>query len=348
MPLLPFFAMEQGATALHISFMVSSNYVAQMIGCILVGKVSDTYGRRPVVLLCLLASALSYLNMSKSYSIIAIALSRIISGSFGGLVPIMQSTVADCSNQQDRPKYIGRITATFGLGFVLGPLLCAMLSNFSTRKKFRFAALMPLLGGLVTLIFAKETNKNAISIFDWPIKQKIYRQTTPSNQQQVEQKQQQLTSRMLLLVLNGFLLMFSFSTESIYPVFAKDRFGYDDLSVSKLLAFTGVLVGLFQTCGIKPLIGSLGKHLTLAVGNFLLATGLVGIGFIRQQLSHNACFACHVLGYAIADTALASLVIYYSSPQSQGRNLALSQAAQACARVISPLTAGYLYSRSMW
>lgn len=97
MPLLPFFAMELGASAVQLSAVISANYLAQMVGCLVVGRISDAYGRRPVLLLCLFASSLSYFSIARSNTVLAVALSRIISGSFGGLVPILQSAVGRSS-----------------------------------------------------------------------------------------------------------------------------------------------------------------------------------------------------------------------------------------------------------
>lgn len=93
MPLLPYFVMELGATAFHLSVVVSLTYFAQMIGCLVMGRVSDQYGRRPVMLLYLLASTLSYINMARAKTVTQVILARIISASFGGLTPVMQSVV---------------------------------------------------------------------------------------------------------------------------------------------------------------------------------------------------------------------------------------------------------------
>ena len=93
MPLLPYFVMELGATAFHLSIVVSLTYFAQMIGCLVMGRVSDLYGRRTVMLLYLVASTLSYLNMARASSVTQVILARIMAGSFGGLLPVMQSAV---------------------------------------------------------------------------------------------------------------------------------------------------------------------------------------------------------------------------------------------------------------
>jgi Na+/melibiose symporter-like transporter len=155
-----------------------------------------------------------------------------------------------------------------------------------------------------------------------------------------------LKSEVVFLVLNGFLNMYAFGTETIYAMFIKDTFGYGEKALSGLFALNGLVMGVFQVFAIKPLINLIGKHATLALGNLLLGAGMLGLALIRAKAKHFFFFAVHILGYSIADTALVSLVSRYSDPSSQGRDLALNQAAQACARIFSPLVAGLLYERS--
>lgn len=157
MPLLPFYIMELGANAMQLSLVVSSNYMVQMIGCLIMGHVSDRFGRKVVLLLCLLASSISYFCVSYANTLTDVALARIIVGSFGGLVPVMQSCVADVTDERERPQYLGRVTATFGLGFVIGPAISTLLPHLSVRHKIRLAAILPMSGFLLSFFFFKET-----------------------------------------------------------------------------------------------------------------------------------------------------------------------------------------------
>lgn len=242
---------------------------------------------------------------------------------------------------------------------MLGPLLSTLLSavspSLSTRDKIHIAAFLPLLGLLVAAVFSKETKLDTKPI--WRGWKRTSRQ--PSLQgaiistavdmnptATVKLPPPKLRTEIILLVLSGFLGMFSFSTESIYAVFAKESFGFEEQALSALLAGTGLFIGLFQVFLIRPLIGVLGKYSTLLCGDFVLTLGMLGIGLVRTPLAlHVAMFVAHVVGFAVADTALTSLIIHYSNPQSQGRDLALNQAAQSCAKILSPLIAGYLYGR---
>lgn len=312
MPLLPFYVMELGANALQLSMVVSSNYVAQMIGCLVMGQISDRYGRRLVLSMCLMASAVSYFCVSKAHTLTGVALARIIAGSCGGLVPVMQSCVADVSSQAERPKYLGRIMATFGMGFVLGPTLSALMPGLSTRQKIRMSGLLPLTGFVVALLFFKETKKSvvaSIDINDIPISSGAALGSSKKiNVVGKKEKSLPVESSVMLLVLNGFLLMYAFATETIYAMFMKDSFGYGERALSTLFAFNGFFIGVFQVFFIKPMINLIGKHATLAVGNALLAAGMVGVALVRKETLHFMLFAGHIVGYSIADTALASLI----------------------------------------
>lgn len=347
MPLLPYVLMELGATALQQSLIVSANYLVQMIGCLVMGKVSDMYGRKVVLLMGLGASSLSYWCISHALSLRMVLLARLISASCGGLLPVLQSCVADSTSTVDRPKYLGRIMATFGLGFVLGPAIHTALPLLTTAQKLRVAAALPLVGFLVSLAFARETRANTVGTTRSVTTGSVAAYTTIRPKwKYASTVVPPVSPKVRLLVLNGFLNMYAFGTETIYAVFLKDTFGYGESTLGALLVANGVLMGVLQVFLIKPLSKRMGQHATLALGNLLLAAGMIGLAVVRVPALHFAFFACHIIGYCIADTSLVSAVSRYSPRSAQGRDLALNQAAQACARIFSPVIAGLLYEHS--
>eukprot|EP01032_Pedospumella_encystans_P022500 gene22500-25495_t len=140
--------------------------------------------------------------------------------------------------------------------------------------------------------------------------------------------------------------MFAFGTETVYALLLQDAFGYGEAALSTLLAVNGLFIGLVQVILIKPLVHSIGQRGTLMLGNAFMALGMVGLAVVRHPPLHFVLFSIHIVAYTVAETALVSLISRYSTLQSQGRDLALNQAAQACARVFSPLIAGLLYEQS--
>jgi MFS family permease len=347
LPTLPFFIMELGANGMQYSLVVSLNYLAQMIGCLIMGFVSDTYGRRVVLCLCLAASSLSFYYVSKAKTILQFALAQILCSSFGGLIPVVQSSVSDVSSQADRPKYLGRIMATFGLGFVVGPALSSLfpfLNQFTLRQKLLFASILPFFGLIISLLFFKETRKNPdIHSIASTVEVEI---NFKKNHLKKPVSTVTINFEIIALVCNGFMLMYAFASETVYALLIKDEFGYDEKVLSKLFACSGFLIGIFQVFLIKPIITLLGKHFTLTIGNMILAFGMLGVAMVRKKVLHFSLFMVHIVGYSVADTALVSLISHYSSSSAHGRYLALNQAVQAGARVFSPLVAGLLYDIS--
>lgn len=357
MPLLPYFVMKMGANAFDLSIVVSINYLIQSVGCILMGKFSDAYGRRIAMSICLSASCMTYILLHRATSLPGVILARMVAASMGGLLPIIQSTVADAIDVDDRPKYLGRIMATLGLGLVLGPTINACLPAFSTESKILLASFLPATSLLIILFYARETKRvssltsttasAAAHALLPPKSPPRFSALKPLKETPSSSSLSPIAFDIIILVINSFAIMYAFATETIYAMFMKDLFGYHgDRALSTVFAVSGILIGIFQVFFIKSTINMLGKHATLVCGNAILSLGMIGVGMIRHRGFHFAMFGLHVVGYSIADTALASLITKYSSPATQGRDLAYNQSAQACGRVISPLVAGLLYEMS--
>ena len=205
--------------------------------------------------------------------------------------------------------------AVFGMGFVIGPAISSALPLLSTREKIRVASLLPLAGLIITTVFFEETK--TLSSTDGSKSMKPPSKFGVAAVKVVPVNSVPVSMPVLLLVLNGFLLMYAFSTESIYAIFMKESFGYGERALSTLFACSGLVIGIIQIFFIRPIVASIGKHATLGLGNVLLAVGMIGVALVREQSLHFLLFGIHVLGYSVADTALVSLISRYSAASSQ-------------------------------
>ena len=217
----------------------------------------------------------------------------------------------DVSRPKERPKYLGRVTATFGIGFILGPAISALLPNFSSRNKIKCAALLPLFGFIIALLFFKETRikpDNVLQTTLLPTTSDLNPNLVSSqNTSNSISKRRNNTSNIndlkgailalpvVLLVLNGFLIMYAFATETIYAMFLKDSFGYGERTLSTLFAINGLFIGIFQVFLIKPMVNVFGKHVTLIIGNLMLALGMIGVALIRRESIHFILFTVHIV-----------------------------------------------------
>ena len=347
MPVLPFFVTSFGANALHLSAVLSSYFVSQMLGCIIMGKISDRCGRKIALQIALGVATASYYALSQAKSLSGIVLARIFAGLSGGLIPIMQSCVLDVCNEDDHPKILGRIQAAFGIGFIIGPILSFLAPRISVSTKLALSSVFPFIGLLVVSLFYNDSVSSAsLQILANNVSQVKYdTKTYPAN----NNKSLKNILSYKLLIMNGFALMYAFATEGIYAMLLKDSLGLGETALSYLFAGSGISVLMLQTFFIKYAVRFLGKKYTLVLGNSALAIGMIGIALFRNyggMKIHFIMFVVHVLGYSIADTALVSLISEQSTSEFRGGDLAINQAVQSFARILSPLAAGFMYEIS--
>ncbi len=129
LPLLPYYAESFGATPVVVGLLLSANAVTQLLGAPVIGRLSDRYGRRPLLLLCILGTVAGFLLLGFANSLALLFLSRIVDGFLGGNISLAQAYITDVTDEQNRAKGMGLIGAAFGLGFIIGPALGGMLSR---------------------------------------------------------------------------------------------------------------------------------------------------------------------------------------------------------------------------
>ena len=108
-PLLPFYAKNFGANGLMVGLLVSSFAIAQLVSAPMWGRFSDRYGRRPALIVGMSASAIAYVVFAYSNTLWLLFLSRLIQGSGGGTVSVIQAYVADAVEPDQRAKALGLV-----------------------------------------------------------------------------------------------------------------------------------------------------------------------------------------------------------------------------------------------
>src|SRR6478672_6627848 len=149
-PLLPFYAESFGASALTIGLLGTSFSLMQFLFSPIWGRWSDRIGRKPIILVGLMGSCLSYLALALAGSLPMVFFARIVGGIAGANIPTAQAYIADVTTPENRAKGMGMVGAAFGLGFIFGPAIGGILSRFGYSA--------PMLAGaglaLFNLVFA--------------------------------------------------------------------------------------------------------------------------------------------------------------------------------------------------
>lgn len=130
LPLLPYYAETFGASDTVIGLLVASYAAAQLIGAPVLGRLSDRYGRRPVLLISLIGTMVGFIMLGVAKTLLVLFASRILDGITGGNISVAQAYITDVTDDENRARGLGMIGAAFGLGFIIGPASGGLLSQF--------------------------------------------------------------------------------------------------------------------------------------------------------------------------------------------------------------------------
>ena len=160
-PLLPFYAESFGASPLTIGLLFAVFSLAQLVASPVLGDLSDRYGRRPVLIASLAGTIVSFVMMALAQSLAVLFVARIVDGLSGGNVSIARAYVADITEPKDRARAYGLIGAAFGLGFILGPAISAVLAPISYTAPIWAAAAITAVALALAWFWLPETLRSA-------------------------------------------------------------------------------------------------------------------------------------------------------------------------------------------
>lgn len=335
-PILPFYAKEFGADALAWSWVMAAYSIAQFLFSPVWGAASDRLGRRPVLLISILGSAISLALMSQAQSVLGILLLRFLAGFFAANISTATAYITDATDESNRAKGMGIIGAGFGLGFLFGPAIGGLLSPYGLGVPIAFAAALSLLNFVLAyfilpepIVSAEQRSQNRRR-FGWTVVRSVF----------------QLPSARLMTIL-FFLSTFAFvQLEVSFAFFVLERFGLDSRGSSFLFAWMGLVMVIVQ----GGLIGKLSKRFgeaPLARFGFLLMGISIGLSILPTTVWP---FALLLGGVALANglinPTLSSMMSKSAPAAERGAFMGIFHSASSLARVLGPPLAGFLYVAS--
>jgi DHA1 family tetracycline resistance protein-like MFS transporter len=335
LPLLPYYAHQFHASGIAAGALIGVYSAMQFLAAPLWGRWSDRIGRRPVILVSLAGSTLSYLLFAAADGIGLLFVSRILAGVAGASIPVAQAYIADVTPESERARGMGLIGAAFGLGFVFGPAIGGLLAHYGHHAPgFAAAAICG-----INLIAALWRLPESL-----PPGQRHARSAThPMMQWRVAFKRPQVTTLMLLFA----AVVFSFSTmETTLSLLCATAYGMTASHIYWLFGFMGVMTTLMQ----GGVVGQLARHVDetrlVAVGTALLAVGLLAVPFTPPLTPLLVALAAIAFGQGIASPLLSSLLSKTSQGQERGEVLGVSQSLGSLARILGPLWGGLLFDHA--
>ncbi|MBN1667916.1 MAG: MFS transporter [Anaerolineales bacterium] len=352
LPLLPFYADEFGASPTLVGLLTASYAAAQLLGAPVLGRLSDRYGRRPVLLVSIFGTFVSLLllglaepvgrwlaantGLAANTAILGVLFfSRILDGLTGGNISVAQAYITDVTDAQSRARGLGLLGAAFGLGFIMGPAIGGALSTWGFAVP-AFAA-----AGLAAL--------NLLSVFFWLPESLTLEQRRIAQ----ERERTRFSARALWQALNrprvGPLLHIRFffglafaMFQTVFPLFAQYRLELDARQTGFVLAYVGVLAALVQGVAIGALARRFAEHKLIFASTAIMAVALLAWAFTPNVPTLLVLLLPLAFAGGTLNTVINSALTKAVYSEEVGGTLGLSASVESLTRVIAPSLGGYL------
>lgn len=334
-PILPTFASKElGVSDFGIGLVIAIFSLMQFIFNPVLGRISDRIGRRPVIIVSLSFTAVSYIIFSFADSFALLLFSRLLAGLGGSNIGVAQAYIADITEKSERSKGMGLIGAAFGLGFVFGPMMGGMLSDFGYAVVGFSAAGFSTMALIFSFFFLPESLKEKntdkklnLRIFDFPYMVKTLKLPLVG-----------------LLIVIFFIIVFSMA--NIYGTFAilgYKVYGFTDKENGYLFSVLGLIGAIVQGGLIRRLSQVVKEKTLVIVGIILMMFGLGLLPFGGNFLGIAIIAGMLAVGTGILQPTILSMVSKYSPADQQGAILGLNQSVASLARVLGPLWGGFSF-----
>ena len=352
LPLLPYYAEKYGATEFVTGLLVASYALMQLIGAPLLGRLSDRYGRRPVLLASVFGTFVGFLllgfadpigtALAKAFDpqaanlfVIGILfLSRMVDGLTGGNLSVAQAYISDVTDAQSRSKGLGMIGAAFGLGFIIGPASGGLLSQWGYAVPAFVASALSF--------------SNLLLIFFW-----LPESLTAEKRTQMSGNRPAITLGALLAALQrpftGSLLTTRFFFglafaifQTIFSLYALNKFDLQARDTGLILTYVGVLSVFVQGFLIGRLTQRFQEDKLILFSGVLMTVSLVGWALTPSVFWLLVVLTPTAIAGGILNTLLSSTLTKAVEPQEIGGILGFSASIESSTRIVAPILGGYL------
>ncbi len=258
LPLLPTIALKTfGATNFTIGLLIASNALFAFIFAPIWGKLSDRYGRKPILMISQAGTFAAFLVLGLSDSLEIVFYSRILDGIFGGNIPVIRAYVIDITDEETRSAEIGKITGAMAFGIIFGPAIGGLLGLLNWRYPVFVACSLSILTIILTLKFLVESMpKQRIS--------DLREQRKLMKEQNNDIKFSVLTKVVVLRLTELFLLIFAFIIiNSSFPLVMTIRYQANVALIGLFASIAGIIMIITGGLLIKPSINKFGEKIML-------------------------------------------------------------------------------------
>ena len=329
LPLLPFYATRMGASAFVVGFLVAAHPFAQVATAPLWGRLSDRWGRRPVILLGLSMATVAYLLFGLATELWLLLLSRLVQGAGGGITGVIQAYVSDSVEPKDRAKALGWLTAMTSAGVMVGPVV----GSLATRVSHQLPGLLAAGLAILNVAFAwrllhepaREHHHGPRRSLGRALVEVFLHPGTPAH-------------RMIWIYAAGMMAFMAMN--SMLALYLGDRIGVTERTIGYFYLYVGAISVLMRGGVLGPLFTRLGEIRVLQLGALSLALGQALLPLSTHLVMLAVVIALMPIGTSMLFPATSSQVSHHAPAGHVGQALGVQQAIGGVARMLGPIWAG--------
>ncbi len=341
MPLLAPFAKEYHFSDRQIGLLLAAYPMCQLVSGPILGRLSDRYGRRPLLIISQAGTAISFLILGLSRDYTTMLLARMLDGASGGNILVAQAYVADVTKPENRARGLGLIGMAFGIGFVLGPLLGGLLVSLPIAPEWRLRLPFLVGAGFSTIAFLLVLTRLPESL---PVDVASRSASRVVTWQGLVETATHPVVGMLVGV--GTLVVLAFaSLEGTFSLFLRERMNWGPARAAFAFAFLGLVSAGVQGGLIRRLVPKYGELRLTLVGTLGLATGLALIALSNSVPTLLFATMVVAIGQGLVSPTVSGLLSRVTPPEDQGAIFGTLSSAQTVARMVSYYAANLLFAR---
>jgi len=338
LPLLPYYAETFNASKFTTGLLIAVYALMQLVGAPILGRLSDRYGRRPILLVSVFGTFIGFLLFGFATTLWMLFAARMLDGLTGGNLSVAQAYISDVTDAKNRAKGLGLIGAAFGIGFIIGPVTGGILSQYGYNVPAFVAAGLALI--------------NFIVIYAW-----LPESLTKEKRELLgEKKQPSVTLDALVtalkrpftgsLLITRFFFSLAFSIfQTIFSLYALAKFDLTARDTGFVLTYVGVLSVIVQGFLVGRLTARFREDHLITFAVALMAVSLLGWALAPSVFWLLVVLTPTSLSGGILNTLLSSTLTKAVEPQEIGGILGLSASVESSTRIIAPILGGALLEK---
>lgn len=330
-PVLYSYSQKFGLSDFQNGLLFATFSLAQFFSTPFIGRLSDKYGRRPLLIISIAGTAVSFFVMAFAPNMYFLFLARILDGLTAGNIPVASAVISDTTTPENRAKGFGIMGAAFGFGFIFGPAISAFTVGISPSMPFIVAGTIAVIATIITAVLLPETNKHIGEVqkgklFDFS---RLWHALFDPN----------VGVTFLITLLYSFA--FSLFIYAFQP-FAVKVLRLDSQHISALFTLFGVVGLITQVLLVERFSKWLGLKRSFIVSSTIVAIAFLGMFFADSFYTFVAASILLGIFNSIAQPLIQTILSRETDPKSQGTILGLNASYMSIGQIIGPIAGGVL------